>query len=238
MNWDTLTLISRYATPEVITVFGAIFTAWLGWKVAAKGIGLVSGMAQKVSFLGLTAAILAITGLGGMGVGFGELASHRAEKQTKIETNVENEMLVKIAEKSQTPEIAAEILDYARDRDSKISDPQLMATIRMVKQINHQAMNDKEFESNNRLMIAFLEYLKATKNAEQKLVTLNRGVSFQQNDFGSPVTLDPPEILEKVPLKSSMMSYSQAYALIGIGFGAFVCAIVCHNRRQHQIYST
>ncbi len=72
---NLMSAMARLATPEVFTVMGLIVATYVGWKGVSKGIGLGKVAFQKMSFLGLTAALLFAGGVGTTGFGLGDLAS-------------------------------------------------------------------------------------------------------------------------------------------------------------------
>lgn len=115
-------LMSDYATKETMTVVAALATAWIGWKAAAKAVGMAQGFATKASFAGLTSAILVIAGFGGLGIGIGELATRTGGEEEQInrpdETQLTNDQLIALAtNKNTSKESLEEILQYTTARD-------------------------------------------------------------------------------------------------------------------------
>lgn len=231
-----LSTVGKYATPEVITVFGALLTAWVGWKVAAKSIGLIGAFAQKASFVGLTAAVLFVAGLGGAGVGTGELVARITNSPSKAEkTGLSDEKLLQLAKDCHNTDTAKLITDYARARDGQGNeDVQILAKL-VEKQMTDRSNFDKD--GNNTALVAFLEYLKAkevNKSAKTKLDnTLVQTVSLTTTDGTVPVSLDnPPSLAEpQAKNKDSLLSIPVSLGLIGCGIASCICGICCWNRR-------
>lgn len=117
-------VLGQYATKEVLTVMGALVTAWLGWKAAKGTYGMVASIAKKASFMGLASAAMLTVGLGVAGLGIGELNSR---PQVKEETNVvglTNDDLLEIVDNEKaSPELVKAILEYAKARDKSDSKP-------------------------------------------------------------------------------------------------------------------
>jgi len=111
-------ILSQYATKEVLTVIGALVTAWIGWKTAKGTYSMVAGVAKRASFLGLASAVLLAAGLGTTGLGIGELNS-RPTTEAEAETiGMSNYDLLRIIKSNKvSPEIVKEVLRYAEIRD-------------------------------------------------------------------------------------------------------------------------
>jgi hypothetical protein len=115
-------LITPFLTKEVVTVIAAIGVAWIGWKAACKGTQLASGFASKASFAGLTAASLLFVGMGGVGVGVGELASRtggEADALQPEQVQFTNKELMKLAQDTDMNQsVLEEVLKYTTARDT------------------------------------------------------------------------------------------------------------------------
>lgn len=151
-------MLSRYATPEVLTVFGTLAVAALGYKVShvllSKSIGIVGSIAQKVGIAGVIATLFAVAGLGGAGVGFGDLVARWSATPRVHSVGVENAALATMIEKCPNPEMVRTVLEYARNRDGDRDDgTRILGDIITKTQAGEKA--------DPKVLTAYMEYLKA-----------------------------------------------------------------------------
>ena len=238
MDLSTLTTISRFATPEVFTVVGGLTAAWIGWKIAAKGIGLISIVAQKASFLGLAAAVLFVSGLGSMGLGTGELISRMPEKApATAKTGMYDANLLTLAKEAKDPQTASMILEYARHRDgvgSQNEDYRLL--INMVQKQLEKTTNTSEDQEHAHKMLTSLIELAKIRKPEGETMTLEKRSDLTTANFAgyhvSKTNYDGSTIEEK---QESVMQIPFSVSLIGTGFGLAVCGVICNNRRKKEL---
>lgn len=135
-------VLSRYATSEVITVITTLSLAWAGWRIAAKGLGLVSVFAAKFSFLALTTAVMFIAGLGVAGLGTGDLIARISNPQNQIlnpskNSGMSDYDLRRLANDAINDQAVSRVLDYVSLRDNS-RDP-LLEVIAKVESPDKQA---------------------------------------------------------------------------------------------------
>lgn len=120
--------LGQYATKEVLTVMGALATAWLGWKTAKGSYSMVASIAKKASFMGLASAGMLAVGLGVAGFGVGEINSRPSLKEDSVSTShstigLSNKDLLEIVKAGEggfvNPQVVQTILEYAKTRDEK-----------------------------------------------------------------------------------------------------------------------
>lgn len=200
--------LGQYATKEVLTVLGALVTAWLGWKAAKGSYSMVASIAKKASFMGLASATMLAVGLGAAGLGVGELYSRPAIQEDQSIVGLSNKDLLKIAaNKEANPELVKAILEYAKSRD-KAPQPAKV----------EQAGNTKV----------------AYRIEDNKLVP----VSLEEPVFRTPyeeITIDPVKEAA-VTAEESIVSLPMAWGLIGLGIATSISGIAVfanrHNRRN------
>jgi hypothetical protein len=240
MNTETLNVIGKYATPEVLTVMTGVAAAWIGWKVAAKSFGLLGAIAQRASFLGLTAAVLFITGLGTTGVGTGEVVarvSNGGGDTPKVEkVGMSDENLAKLIDKCHDKEMVKLVLDYSRTRDGISSGEETQILAKLVeKQMADRSNFDKD--GTNTALVAFVEYLRAKEQNKTgvapapaktvKVSTATAGTG-ELIDEAKALIGDQPVVAEN---PNSRMSLPTSLGMIGIGIAASIAGIVAWNRR-------
>lgn len=227
MELQTLTSIGRYATPEVITVVGALFTAWIGWKIAAKSFGLISALAQKASFIGLVTAILCVSGFSSIGLGVGELA-HWIYQKEPIE-KMDNGHLVEIAARGGNSELAETILAYAQQRDLPADDNEFLALYELARKTSKEELTTEDREAKTKVLLGLIELAKAKQGqSNDQLVSLSnytptKNVSY---DFKTEPVVTPPT-LSMLPISAPI-----AVTLIGFGIGLLCCSVACNDRRM------
>lgn len=232
MNFELLSNLSRFATPEVAQVIGCLFTAWIGWKVAAKGFGLISNLAQRVSFIGLASAVFCFAGLGSMGLGVGELASRwlysTPSVKAKSVDGLKNSDLNTLAQYAKDEATTNAVLNYARQRDGLVKDSEFAAMQQLVEKQLRNSSGDSE--SNNKLLMSLIEYAKeAKKNAPQEPLTLQKNdtpvmfASYKESYDGKAV----PEIVKD----NNYLSVPAAFSLMGVGIAFVIVSLACNERR-------
>lgn len=235
MDFSTLSAIGRYATPEVFTVVGGLTAAWIGWKVTAKGLGLVSSIAQKASFLGLAAAVLFVGGLGSIGLGTGEMITRMPAKQAVAQNpGMFDSNLLALAKDAKDPSTANMILEYARQRDGVGQNEDYRLLVSMAKnQIEKSNGNVDDQENQQKILLALIELAKSRPQNEtmslqkrSESMTANFAGYSKTNYDGSPVIEDKKESIVPIPFSMS---------LVGIGFGLTICGIVCNQRRKKEL---
>jgi hypothetical protein len=205
-------LLSQYATKEVLTVIGAVFTAWMGWKTAKGSYGVATKLAKRASFLGLTAAGLLAMGLGTVGLGIGEIKS----RPTDV-SGFSNRDLVKILESGKASEsLVKEVLTYvqARDRNNNNEKPT------DINQLNSRSAYQLE---DGKLIPVSLE--------NGKLVPVDSLLKVPYEE----ITIDPVKE-NSVKSEESIVSIPTAWGLIGLGFASSLAGLSVfftrHNRRN------
>jgi hypothetical protein len=202
--------LGQYATKEVLTVMGALVTAWLGWKAAKGSYGMVASIAKKASFMGLASAVMLAVGLGAAGLGIGELNSR---PEVKEETNVvgltNNDLLKIVNNEKASPELVKAILEYAKARDKGDSKPAPKV---------EQASNVKV----------------AYRIEDNKLIPVSLDEPVLRTPY-EEITIDP--VKESVAsAEESIVSLPMAWALIGMGLATSISGIAVfanrHNKRN------
>lgn len=226
---DILFSLPKYLTKETITVVGFIATAWIGWKVAAKTFGLISAAAVKFSFVGLTAAVMFMTGIGGLGWSIGDLAS-RLEPSTENKIGLDNSDLKSLAEHDANT--VQGILDYAKVRDSSTTE------------IKAQTLADMVTMANDQNREAIVEYLKLLQKRETDKSTL------ANYEGHTPVTLAHYSAMQMKPSNESLqllksdntsLKPEKKYTPIQAtwtaffgGIGAMILSMVVWNNRPNK----
>lgn len=227
-----LTAVGRYATPEVMTVLGALFTAWVGWKVAAKSFGLISGMAQKVSFIGLVAAVLCISGLGSVGLGIGEVAYRWFKTDPSVGVGVSNEQLVQLAEKGSNTSSTEAVLAYAQQRDLPLNNDKFQAIYQLAQKHAMSTVSLPNREEQTKVLLALVDL---AKQEQQKPYDQNPNGQIQLASLENNILKIAPKeaaALQATKPKESLMSLPMALALVGAGVGLICCSIACNDRRM------
>lgn len=244
---DIVSGIAKYATPEVLTVVGALFTAWIGWKAASKSMGLVGGFIQKCSFLGLTAAVLFVAGLGSTGVGMGEVVARISDSPSKErDVGITDDNLIKMAEKCNDKELAKVYLAYAQQRDAKNKGRTSTAadTERLAQLV------EKATPENREAVVALIKLMQAREEREngQKTATTTStdaalvSTTLLTTGIDSP----PPEKTAKASFsfspftrtdpvtgeKNSIFSLQTALGMIFCGLASAACGIVLYRRKS------
>lgn len=209
------TFLMKFVTPEVITVFGALAAAWAGWKIAAKGIGLVGALAQRVSFVGMVAAILFMSGIGITGVGAGDVASRMSSSETK---GMSNNDLLNLASRCNDKEIFKSITEYARVRDGdKTENDRILAALVE----KSQQSGDKD----NKALVAYMEYLKSKENTNARKTEV-ASLVFANTEI-------PADVVEvKKEPKQTMFSLPVSFGMIGVGIASAICGISFWRRKS------
>lgn len=239
MNYEILQYVGRFATPEVFTVIGALLTAWIGWKVTSKTIGLFGALAQKASFLGLTAAILFITGIGTTGLGIGELAARWGASPSKPDKlGMNDSMLTVLTEKCHDKEMAKLILDYTRLRDADPKAEEMRTVTQLIERNMGAGLGEKEREANARALSSFMDYLKVREEnkSPQKgvmVASTSNDTSLLANIKSLPETNAPTTPVKEN--KDSLLTIPISLSLVGMGIGAAICGICCFNLRRRTV---
>ena len=202
--------LGQYATKEVLTVMGALVTAWLGWKAAKGSYSMVASIAKKASFMGLASAAMLAVGLGAAGLGVGELYSRPEIQEDQSVVGLSNKDLLRIVSNEKaSPELVKAILEYAKARDKA---PQPAKT---------------EVEQASSTKVAY-------RIEDNKLVP----VSLEEPVLRTPyeeITIDPVKEAA-VTAEESIVSLPMAWALIGMGIATSISGIAVfanrHNRRN------
>jgi hypothetical protein len=233
---EILQQLSKYATPEVITVFGALLVAGLGWKAAQKSAGLLGSVAQKAGFLGVTAAILFMTGVGSTGLGVGELVCRVTNSPSNPkDKGINDEKLLQLAEKCHDKDMAKLLMDYARVRDGDTGNEDVRVLTSLIERQMTNCSTEKDREANAKSLNTFIEYLSARERNKNGTATavLNKEslVSLTTTVPGEP-TIQPkehPSLFAKLTNNDSLLSIPWAVGLIGLGIGGIFCGVVCHR---------
>lgn len=211
---DIFLTLSKFCTKETVTVVAALATAWLGFKAAAKGYGIVSNLATRVSFIGLTATVMFIMGLCGAGVGVGELAGrwNSTPQKTDVE-GLSDEQLITLAGKVDNASLAETILQYAKVRDSG-GEIKAQTVANMVAQTNAE---NKE---------AVLEFLKLLNNTERKPISAREtGIHF--------TSAEKPKEIEIAPSTyKPLMSLPTVFGLLFAGVGMAITSMFVYGSKK------
>lgn len=243
MNEQTVqsitSVLGRFATPEVITVFGSLAVAWVGWKLAGKSFSLIgalaSAVASRASFAGLTAAILFITGGGGFGIGTGEVVARISDSPSKPDkTGMTDDNLIKLAEKCHDKELVKLVTDYARvrDGDRTTEDARILAVL-----VERAQGRDGNGDRENKALIAYMEYLKARETTKTKRADVSTALVLSTTG----VVADVPEgerLIEDAKTKgaeppkasASRMNLPTSLGLMGGGLALLICGVCCYKR--------
>jgi hypothetical protein len=197
---EIIRTLPNYLTKETITVVGAIATAWIGWKVAAKSFGIVSSLATKFSFFGITAAIMFICGIGATGFGIAEVGLNSEEPPAQ--KGVSNEELRRLA-CGEDPELVKAVLNYVKYRDSNEgSDSRIQS-------IMHRVSNLEEGEK-----YQLLKFLQKENESE-----------YIPADYNTTYEMNPPEP-DLVKANQPSIGYSSSMVFIFTGAAVAVVSII------------
>jgi hypothetical protein len=202
---EIIRTLPNYLTKETITVVGAIATAWIGWKVAAKSFGIISSFATKFSFFGITAAVMFICGLGATGFGIAESTLNKGELRTPNQNVILSDEFKELIA-GEDPELVKAVLAFMnyRSGDAK-RDIRVQSILRRVS-------NLKEDDKN--------ELLKYLQNSDE----LSEYTPVDYNSIDELVAdpLDQAAIEENKP----SIGYSNSVTLIFIGVAVTITSIV------------
>lgn len=232
MDLQMLSNLSRYATPEVVTVFGALISLWVGWKIASKSFGVLFTFLRKFSFAGLMAAILCISGFGAAGLGFGEIcqAIFTTTPQEHSE-GIDNQRLQNIATDSKDSATAEAVLEYAYNREISKNNPQFAAIYDLAKK--QMAHGNKETSAEHaKIIISLIELAKETekhKNQENLIASIDK--SFVPPKLNHIEGNDAPVFEPEQPKK---MSVPWAMSLLGIGISLLICAETIDTKNRNS----
>lgn len=232
-------LLANYATKEVLTVITALGVAWVGWKAAAKSWGIASSFAQKASFMGITSAILMLTGLGVTGLGIGELSSrvdsdpvsHATAIEEASKPGFKNDQLIDLLTSKNTvsTELTREVLNYARNRDGQLPDHKLLELA----------------EKNPQALTALIELMKAREErAIQQYEFVNRTYKTRDTQNVSLTTYETDSANTEFNLveadesvitnADSLMSVPMAWFCILLGIGGATSGVTCFACRKSK----
>jgi hypothetical protein len=236
MDLQTISLIGKYATPEVMTVFGALATAWIGWKVMAKGIGLVSMLSQKLSFMAMVSFFLVVSGFGTMGLGGGELLSRMFHYWgTEVKSSMSNADLKELAKDSKDQSTADLVLGYAVQRDLSLNRNEFGAIYHLAQKEMLTKGTPAEKEQSAKILLALVDLAKSQQKdsrPQEQLVSLDKGFlpSVRSSyDFinETPIATAAPELKNK----DTLLSMPFSFCLLGIGAALAVCGVSVSNKQ-------
>jgi hypothetical protein len=233
--------LGKYATPEVLTVLGALAAAVIGYKVCGKCFNTLSGLAQKTGILGLAAAILFVTGVGGAGLGAGELLCRVTNgPSTPAKKGLSDNDLAKLAEKCHDRDMAILLLDYAKARDGQDENEDVrILTALVTKQLDNKATLSKEDrEANSKTLTAFMTYLKDRRTKRPEVPVAYRD-TFTCSDDGTftgltdrgEQTVAKAEVKEYVN-KDSLFSIPISLCIMGLGVASSIAGVVCFRLKK------
>ena len=237
-------MLATYATKEVLTVLAALGVAWAGWKAASKTWGIASGFAQKASFMGITAGVLLLAGLGVTGLGVGELSSrgsndNEVTRAAQIEEasrpGFKNDQLLKLltADNNVSTELTRQILDYARNRDGVLPDQKLLELA----------------EKNPEALTALIELMKAREERVSRQYEYARSQNHQASESVRLTSYDGEGTsaasienqfnlveADQATIKNadSLMSRPMAWLCILLGIGASGSGVTCFFCRNSK----
>lgn len=241
----TANTLSKYMTTEVITVLGAMFAVWLGYRITGKVWSGARALAERCTFLGLTAAVLVMLGVGSTGVGVGEIVARITDSPTeeKIDIGMKDDALLAMAEKCQDKEVAKEILQYAKQRDEQkhnVSKAKSTDIERLTLLVAESKADNKE---------AILALIKLMQAREDRLAT--QKISSDSLDSAYVLSLDRSNkavpfddaISEKSavennitanpqPASNSFIPLQVALGLITLGFGSTAVGVTLFRRKK------
>lgn len=241
---EVVSTLAKFATPEVLTVLGALFTAWVGWKAASKTYGLATAFAQKCSFLGLTAAILFVAGLGSVGVGTGECVARISDSPSKErDVGIADDKLIQMAEKCNDKEMAKVILAYAQLRDAKNKGKGQGADAERL-----AGLVERTTPENKEAVVALIKYMQAREeresgqrtltSQEQALVSttlLTTGIESEKPVTRTTPWYAPFSRTDAVTgERNSMISLQAAIGMLCAGLASAVLGVVLYNRRPNN----
>lgn len=256
---EYLTPLTKYATPEVMVVLAALVATWIGWKACAKGCGLLGSIAAKAGYLGLAAALLFICGIGGTGLGLGELVCRwtNTTSPTK-EKGMDDATLTALADKCHDKEMATLILDYAKNRDGQNKNEDLGILTRLVeKQMDDKSSTKDDRDANSKTLVTFMEYLKSregkSKNGSATPVAYRDALALNDvpNEtshtslgelssflIGGKPSDQPVAQVDPKSNKDSLFSIPFSMCLLGLGIGSTLSGICCHRLRKKSATTT
>lgn len=232
---DIGTTISKYLTPEVLTVLAVLICAALGWRVTKGGLNLIGALATRAGFVGMTAAILFIGGIGSTGLGVGEIVCRISNAETTPkDKGIRDADLLKLAEKCQDKETAKILLEYARVRDGdKANEDVRILSVMVDKQVANNGDKD------NKALVAFIDYLKAKEQTKQTRTRLRDTlVSTNGEDSTFPDESVAKVETKVIPNKDSMVSIPTSLAMIGLGIGSTLCGLCVFRLRKESATET
>jgi hypothetical protein len=219
---DISTAINSIVNPSTVNVVLYILAAYVGWKACSKTIGFASAFAQKASFLGLTAGVLMVSGLGSFGFGTGELVNRVSSTPSKpSKQGLTDENLLKLAEKCHDQDTAKVLLEYARTRDGDIDQGERV----LAELVKNAQGKDGAGDRDNKALITYMEYLKTRevnkprdKKNDINLVMNGNGPVGENLDIESIVngsTKSDKDSLMPIPVSLGLMGLGVALALCG-----------------------
>lgn len=205
-------------------------------------MGLVGGLIQKCSFLGLTAAVLFVAGLGSTGVGMGEVVARISDSpKSERDVGITDENLIKMAEKCNDKEVAKVYLAYAQQRDAKNKGKVSSAadTERLAQIV------EKATPENKDAVVALIKLIQAREERESgKAISTTLtpteaalvSTTFISNETPAPETkkfnFNPLTRTDPVTgERNSIFSLQTALGMIFCGLASAVCGVVLYRRK-------
>jgi hypothetical protein len=230
---DISNAINSIVNPSTVNVALAIGAAFIGWKLCAKTMGFVSAFAQRASFLGLTAGVLIVSGLGSFGVGTGELVSRVSSTTSKpSKQGLTDENILKLVEKCHDRDMAEVVIEYARSRDGDRDEGErALATL-----VKNAQGKDGTGDKDHKALVSYIEYLKARENNKP------HDIKIKKNDTNLVMNVSGPvgdnfdnETLNAAPNtkqdKDSLMPIPLSLGLMGLGVALAVCGGLCYKSK-------
>lgn len=206
-------VVSSYATKETMTVIGALATAWLGWKLTRKTVGVVSRLTGSLSTYGLLAILLSVGGLGTTGFGLGDLVSRTGDTPEGRLTNAD---LLALANAS-NDHTANQILEFERQRNGLPA-----VENQLTQQQKLERVKELVFDSSKDEWEALAE-IEKTLEANKQTETSVRLVSYPGSQPES--VLDANSGAGKKEETDALLSLQAAWAMVFVGLGGLVSGI-------------
>lgn len=221
-NLSLMDLVPQLSTGDYLKLAGAGALIIMGYRLAAKGVGMVMTLVGKFSLVGLASAVLFIGAVTSGSFSLGELAVQKSEAKKIDAVGVTDAQLAKFLEKSgQNTEQLKTLLDYTMKRDRIAVEDRLIE--RLVKEGDHQAVAQ------------YLKYLES-KDRQEVSSPSDLPTAYTSTSLHEPIyrVNESP----RAEGKRSVMRTQDAYALTGAAIATLIVGIVMFaNKKESPDYS-
>lgn len=109
----------KYLNTQTLTVIGVLVGLFVAFKAVVKVVGATKGFLSKFNLGLVTAGVLLLAGVSGLGYGIGDICNRPSTKSPADTAlaGITDDKLLELAKGAKDTEIAKAVLDYAKNRD-------------------------------------------------------------------------------------------------------------------------